>query len=849
MTYGLTAIDYKVERGKPVLYLFSRDEALTRKVFKVDSFIPYYYYQDKVRGNYPVKGIDGFPATKVETQLPRDVSHLREGHQITYESDVLFPIRFLVDRGIRYGFDIKDGKVVPADYKGGAVLPLFLDIEVETPDPDIFPEPRIAKWMILCVSIWIPIEGNIAQWYFEITNEEEEEEFLRLFLDIVEEFDPDVFTAYNVFFDMGTIVNRMKHYQIDFTRLSPMSKVRIPDEYDEVLISGRNVFDYLPAYKKYKHRTLPSYNLKDVAEDEVGIPAEDFPLEKMNRHHTEEIGEYNSRDVLRMQMMEQKLQIIPFYDGIRQVVGCTYDEVMEAAKYVDVFLLRYAKGRFLLPRKPKGMKRLDYTGAIVLKPVKGVHRWVVLLDFTKMYPSILISYNISPETLRTAKPFEPHYTLPIGLKYKDEEGKPYVEWHEVYYLKEPAGFLSEVARDLIRLRSEVQKQAFALPRESPEYELLWHRQDALKVVLDAMYGVFAYPNFRLFQPYISASMTGQGQQLAKRTIQFIMDKFGAEALYTDTDGMYFAVDFNRYKMLKDLFTDDDHCDGLDTLLTIEIGKWMNASVNKFWEDIKGEYGLHMAPGTKLEHAFKSLMLAKKKRYSAEIICDNGVQCEPKIKIVGFETGRSDSAIVSVELQRALFKMIHQFDSNEIIVKFIESFAINAYNRSLQDIGIPLPLKTAITSMKNVARVKAIVYSNQYLKQKIEVGTRPLEYYIKTEKLFKDDKKAFGFPKKPILPEGLPTTFSLWTWSPKEEAFVTKYYIADRVAFQKAPPEEWRPYIDVPTQLEKVVYNKVDTILNALGVTEEDRIKLYGSKRPIKKEKVEEDAEEEIEEED
>jgi DNA polymerase I len=842
MVYGLTAIDYKVEKGEPVIYLFARDEAHTRKVFNVKGFKSYYYYQDKVRGNYPVKGIDGFPATKVETQLPSDVSRLREGHQFTYESDVLFPIRFLVDRGIRYGFDIKDGKVVPADYKGGAVLPLFLDIEVETPDPDIFPEPRIAKWLILCVSIWVPIEGNIAQWRFEITNEEEEKEFLSLFLDIVEEFDPDVFTAYNVFFDMATVVNRMKHYQLDYTRLSPLGKVRIPDEYEEVIISGRNVFDYLPAYKKYKHRTLPSYNLKDVAEDEVGVLAEEFPLEKMNRSYIDDIADYNTRDILRMQMMEEKLQIIPFYDSIRQVVGCTYEEVMEAAKYVDVFLLRYASGRFLLPRKPKGQQRLDYTGAIVLKPVKGVHRWVVLLDFTKMYPSILISYNISPETLRTAKPFEPHYTLPIGLKYKDEEGKPYVEWKEVYYLKEPAGFLSEVARDLIKLRTDVQKQAFALPRDSSEYELLWHRQDALKVVLDAMYGVFAYPKFRLFQPYLSASMTGQGQQLAKRTIQFVSDTFGAEALYTDTDGMYFAVDFNRYIMLKTLFTDDDHCDALDTLLTIEIGKWMNSSVNKFWEDIKGEYGLHMAPGTKLEHAFKSLMLAKKKRYSAEIICDNGVECEPKIKIVGFETRRSDSAVVSVELQRSLFKMIHQFDRNETIVKFIESFALIASNRSLHDIGIPLPLKTDIKAMKNVARIKAIVYANQYLEQKIEVGTRPLEYYIKTDHLVKEEKKAFGFSERPILPEGLPQTFSLWTWSPKENSFVTKFYIADRVAFRKAPPEIWRPYVDIPTQLEKVVYNKVDTILNALGVTEEERIALYGSKRPIKKDKEEEEEE-------
>ena len=50
-----------------------------------------------------------------------------------------------------------------------------------------------------------------------------------------------------------------------------------------------------------------------------------------------------------------------------------------------------------------------------------------------------------------------------------------------------------------------------------------------------------------------------------------------------------------------------------------------------------------------------------------------------------------------------------------------------------------------------------------------------------------------------------------------------------------PDEKWRPFINMDLMAEKVVWNKVDTILNALGLSEEDRAELYGSKRPIKKE--------------
>ena len=198
MPYGLTAIDYKIENNKPVIYLFTRDEGKNRKVFKVQHYKPYYYYKD-LFGEHPVRGLDGSFVTKKYTRLPSDVATQRERHQITYESDILFPIRFMVDRGIRYGLDVKDGEVVPANFTGSAVLPLFLDVEVEVKDVNVFPDPRKAEAMLLAATIWCPIDGNTAMWQFEIHNEEEEAEFLEYFISLIEEFDPDLTTSYNVF--------------------------------------------------------------------------------------------------------------------------------------------------------------------------------------------------------------------------------------------------------------------------------------------------------------------------------------------------------------------------------------------------------------------------------------------------------------------------------------------------------------------------------------------------------------------------------------------------------------------------------------------------------------------------
>jgi DNA polymerase I len=812
MVYGLTAIDYRIEEHKPVIYLFTRDESLNRKIFKVGGFKPYYYYKD-IFGEYPIQGIDGSYVTKKVTRLPSDVSQERDKHHFTYESDILFPIRFMVDRGIRYGLDVKDGEVVPANFTGSAVRPLFLDIEVETPDRNVFPEPRIAKWMILAVTIWCPIDGNPACWRFEIETEEEEKEFLETFVKIIEEFDPDLITAYNVFFDMCTILKRMSKHKVDTSKLSPLGHVSIADKSDEIKIAGRNVFDYYKAYKKYITKVLPSFKLEDVALKECDFPKSDYPIERMLRQYIDDVADYNLLDVGRMIVLENKLELVEFYDNIRAVYGGQFDQAFEASKYVDILLLRYAKDKFLLPRKAKGKKKQDYVGAVVLPPKRGVHKNVAFLDFSKMYPSILISYNISPETLRLTKPKEPHYVLPVGMKYKDELGEEHVDWQEVYYLKEPKGLLPQIAEDLIALRQETTNKMLKAPRGSELFKHLWHRQYSLKFVLNAMYGVFAYPKFRLFNPYISASMTGQGRRLSLRTIDYVKT-LGYEAIYGDTDGLYFPVG------------DDGD--------PIEIGKQLNEKVNEFWEKEKDKFGLYEAPSVKLEYVFESIMLARKKRYSAMVIYDNGEETH-ELKIVGFEPRRSDSAKLSQDLQRNIFKLIHDFKPLNEIINYIKGVVTELPNMSLDYFAVPLPLRTKLSEMKNVARVKSIVYGNEFLDQKMDTGSRPYEFYTKTVRLKGQDKKDYGFRDKPILPWGLPTKFKLRTWSPKEQMYVIKEYIADRVAFNGIPPEHWRPFIDMDMMVEKVIWNKVESILSALGMSEEDRIDLYGSKRPIKKE--------------
>ena len=115
--------------------------------------------------------------------------------------------------------------------------------------------------------------------------------------------------------------------------------------------------------------------------------------------------DYNIRDVRILIELDNKLDYIGIARGIKHILDhVPYEDVMMSSRYLEGAILVYLKKMGIVaPNKPKNVykKRDDddkFAGAYVQKPQAGRHDWVYDLDITSMYPSVIRSLNISPET-------------------------------------------------------------------------------------------------------------------------------------------------------------------------------------------------------------------------------------------------------------------------------------------------------------------------------------------------------------------------------------------------------------------------------------------------------------------
>ncbi len=700
------------------------------------------------------KGI--IPAERVETPLPRDVGRLRGRFNQSFEADVLFPLRFLIDKGIRSGFSKLNGEIEPIPDVGGRVTRMGIDVENET-NGNRIPDERSTPNMLISLTCCSqnPNQGEEDWMTFTAEDEDEESDMLRDFLQYSRLMHPDLWYGWNVFYDFAQIIGRMKYHHIQYQTLSPMGYVDLRHDRREVKILGSTVVDLYSAFKKYfQGKVLESYRLDDIArrKDHYGLGMNFKPFDyvhHMNRDFLHLVVPYNQSDVRKLVKLDEKHHIIDHFDEIRRVAGCRFIDTLETTKYADILYLRGYHGEYVLPTKRMGgRKRETYIGAHVIRPGRGVFNNVVNLDFAGMYPTIIVSFNMSPETITDD---------PVGS----------YEIDGVYFKKRPQGIVPKGFIDMMELKNDLKRQRDEVDRDDPMWELLELRRYAVKQATAAMYGLFAYPGSRLYFPQISASTTFMGRQWILAAAEFI-EKRGFKVLYGDTDSLYVEVPRNPIKK----------------------GRELEALLNLFFKGLATREGLFMAPKVNFEQAYERLLFSgKKKQYAGLCIYDGKPTRE--VKVTGFAVRRSDSAGLSRRVQKELIDLIVTEARDINLRDYIAGLALEAETLPIEDVGIPRPLRKDPEDYKTPARNKAILYSNQFLGKTFAEGSRPYEVYIKS------------------LPNGLPTSIRIGN----------KTYPIDRIALEDNDDlDRFRDHIDWPVQVYKVIERKIEPILEAFGVT-------------------------------
>jgi len=328
-----------------------------------------------------------------------------------FESDVNPEIRVLVDN-YTDSDDVSEGHRV-----------MIFDIEVEVTDG--FPDVRRANNKITSIAFndsildkyYCYVLDPLSKLETEVKREngdiivsfKDEYDLLNAFFKKYMEIQPTILTGWNIeFFDISYLYNRATQIvsQSVANLLSPISQVHWSDFHNRYKIAGVNVLDYLALYKRFTFSERPSYRLDAIGDYEVGEKKVEYEgtLNDLYENDLEKFVQYNLQDVKLVKKIDDKLNFIEIGRGLAHLGHVPYEDVFMSSRYLEGSILVYLrKNNIVAPNKPKNkIKKGDkkFVGAYVQEPIKGKHNWVYDLDITSMYPSCIMSLNISPETIK-----------------------------------------------------------------------------------------------------------------------------------------------------------------------------------------------------------------------------------------------------------------------------------------------------------------------------------------------------------------------------------------------------------------------------------------------------------------
>jgi DNA polymerase, archaea type len=730
---AINQVEYSRTSEGPIIHIFGRD--IQGKSIKIDvtGFRPYFYIPadqaDAIPGSSHVdleKGtsylsIRGEPLRRVFTLNPGDVREERERFK-HYEADIPFATRFMIDLGLTGGVCAPDTIVDYHDISLALIdapaRSCIIDIECEDergfPDPqrdaiiaitafDSFPGDYMT---FLLVEGGIPLtiremyaSGGLANGCFcdkkhTICTYGDETEMLKAFAKYITERDPDVLSGWNfIEFDMPYITQRMERLGLQSSTLARLSGMT-----ERNAIRGRALFDLLSAYKKMHLSQKESYRLDAVAMEEVGEQKVRYTgtISNLWKNSPALLVEYNFKDVELCVKINKKDNIIEFYREIARYVGCPLDKTLNSSSVVDVFVLRKAFGRYVLPSKGF-VNAEEFEGATVFEPSRGVRENVVVLDLKSLYPMAMMTINASMET----KDPQGELRAPNGIRFR----------------KKPDGLTRTIISELLKERDEKKALRNTFPFNSPQYILFDMQQNVLKVIMNTYYGVSGYPRFRLFDREIGSAATSVGRAIIEHTRR-VIENIGFKVIYGDTDSC-------MVHLSKDLDKDQ----------TIATAKMIEQRLNESYADFaKNELNadIHFF-SIKFEKIYSRFFQAgKKKRYAGSLVWKEGKDVH-ETDIVGFEIKRSDTPQITKEVQQRVMEMIlagqGQTDIREYLIEIVQKYRSGSY--PLEKVGIPGGIGKCLEDYDNDdAQVRGAKYANKHLHTEFGKGSKPKRIYIK-----------------------------------------------------------------------------------------------------------------------
>jgi DNA polymerase elongation subunit (family B) len=725
------------------------------------------YFTKKYRNYAYVKDGNGSFESIYGERLKKINFWKKEDNLKLYESDVNEMTRFLIDE---YGDsdNVSDGHVT-----------LTFDIEVEMnsglPNTDeakntmtsvAFHDSATNDYHVYVLSEGEEINKTIKG--AKVRSFRSEEDMLISFVNAWEEISPTIITGWNIdFFDVTYLYNRLKRLlgTKQANRLSPIGKVHWNKYRKRYIIAGVSALDYIALYKCYTYTQLPNYRLDTVAQKELGRGKIEYEgnLDQLFRDDIEKFCEYNLVDVELVVDMDKKLQFIDLARAICHAGHVFYEDFLFSSKWLEGAMLTFLRrsGR-VAPNKPFRKARNEdgseseekFIGAYVKQPKPGLYKWVYDLDLTSLYPSIIMSINISPETkIGKVKGYtaESHMKGDMeSYSIVDDSGREsnpipkenftkFIESQKlsiasngVLYSQDRVGIIPEILNVWFDKRVEYKDQMkeFGKAGNDEKYKFFAQRQLVQKIMLNSLYGVLGLPAFRFYDVDNAEAVTLTGQTVIKTTEkianQYYSKNIGEEKdynIYVDTDSVFYeAAPLVKARNPNiDVNSDEQMIPAI-----LEVAQEVEAHINKVYDTMALKmFNIHKHRfDIKQETIAKGGFWVSKKRYAQWIINDNEVDCD-KLDVKGLDVKRSSFPTYFKEVMEKVLMDILKDEDKKIIDEYIlakrdemktTNFIDIAKNSAVKGMSKYTFKKQAIGEFQKgtPAHVKAAITYNQLL---------------------------------------------------------------------------------------------------------------------------------------
>jgi len=578
---------------------------------------------------------------------------LREAGVDVYESDIRPPERYLMERFITAPVSFSDAsggdgasidaQLKPApDYRPTLKL-VSLDIET-TSRGDLY---SIALEGCSQRQVYMlgPENGQGTTVDFSLQYCDSRRELLERLNDWFAEHDPDAIIGWNlVQFDLRVLRDHSQRLQVPLR----LGRGGTEMEWREhggrgnhyfAAAAGRLIIDGIEALRSATW-SFPSFSLENVAQTLLGEgKAIDNPYQRMaeiDRMFAEDkpaLARYNLKDCELVTRIFARTELLTFLLERATVTGLAADRSGgSVAAFEHLYVPLMHRQGFVAPnlgeRQPEASP-----GGFVMNSQPGLYESVLVLDYKSLYPSIIRTFLIDPVGLID------------GLRQPDDE-------------QSIPGFRgARFSRTRHCLPAIVERVWEG--RETAKREHNKSLSQALKIIMNAFYGVLGSSGCRFFDTRLASSITLRGHEIMRRTRELI-EAQGQAVIYGDTD--------STFVWLRKAHSDDE---------AALIGRQLVQHINDWWRVyLQSEYGLGSALELQYETHFRRFLMptirgaeeGSKKRYAGLITRPDG---SDGMVFKGLETVRTDWSPLAQRFQQELYQRIfHRQPHGEYVRDYV-----------------------------------------------------------------------------------------------------------------------------------------------------------------------------------